>query len=88
MSETIKVVEEGPAVPFALQFMEVIPQIEIQAVSGGYNDKLQVWEYGNGQLSEAFPVASFPSAERPATTSTVPTRLTPKVVRSDTGVDD
>lgn len=92
MSETLIPVEESGKTsciqPFALQFLEAIPATELKEVSGRYNDKLQVWEFGDGELSTAFPVASFPKVERPPTISTVPTRITPKVVSADAGPDD
>lgn len=44
MSEKVHVTEECAIVPFALQFIEVIPRAELEGVSGQYNDKLQVWE--------------------------------------------
>lgn len=88
MSETLKTGDENGIQPFALQFLEAIPAARLEEVSGRYNDKLQVWEYGNGKLSTAFPVASFPKLERPPTVSTIPTRITPKIVHADAGPDD
>lgn len=94
MSETLVPVEKSGETgrdgiqPFALQFLEAIPAAELVEVSGRYNDKLQVWEYGDGEPSTAFPVASFPKVERPPTVSAIPTRITPKIVRSDMGPDD
>lgn len=88
MSETLKLGEGNGVQPFALQFIEAIPQAELEEISGGYNDNLQVWEYGGGEPSTAFPVASFPKLERPPTVSTIPTRIGPKVVRADAGPDD
>lgn len=74
--------------PFSLQFLEVISAAELEEISGRYNDRLQVWEYGDGEPSAAFPVASKIGAERPPTVCTVPTRVTPKQVSTDSGVDD
>ena len=88
MSEKLTPGEENGIQPFALQFLEAVPTAELEEVSGRYNDKLQVWEYGDGELSTAFPVASFPKVERPPTVSTIPTRITPKVVSADAGPDD
>ena len=92
MSETLIPVEElgeiNSVQPFALQFLEAVSAAELKEISGGYNDKLQVWEYGNEELSTTFPVASFPKVERPPTISTIPTRITPKVVSADAGPDD
>jgi hypothetical protein len=88
LSETLKPDKGNDIQPFALQFLEAIPAAELKEVSGRYNDKLQVWEHGEGELSTAFPVASFPAVERPATISTIPTRIGPKIVRSDQGPDD
>lgn len=88
MSETLKLSETDGVQPFALQFLEVIPAAELKEVAGRYNDKLQVWEYGDGKPSTAFPVASFPKMERPPTVSTIPTRIGPKIVRADSGPDD
>lgn len=92
MSETLTLLEGSAKtdsiLPFALQFLEVIPLAELEEASGRYNNKLQVWEYGEGGPSTAFPVASFPKAERPPTVSTLPTRITPKIVSADPKVDD
>lgn len=88
MSEKLIVREENSVQPFALQFLEAVPEAKLDQISGGYNDKLQVWEYGKEELSTSFPVASFPNVERPPTISTIPTRITPKIVHADAGPDD
>lgn len=74
--------------PFALQFLTVIPQADLAEVSGQYNPNLQVWEQTDGKLSTEFPVASFPGGERPPTVCTVPTRVTPTITQADSGADD
>lgn len=62
---------------------EIAPTIE-----GRYNPRLQVWEYSK-KLSKDFPVASFPSQERPPTISTVITWLAPPALpKTDMGPDD
>lgn len=95
MSERIEVNDVSEVVsaeendlPFALQFLESIPQEDEEVIQGHYNPNLQVWQYDNNESVTQFPVATFPSSERPPTTSTVPTRVTPTIVKSDTGVDD
>lgn len=88
MSEKLILRGENGIQPFALQFLEAIPATELEEVSGRYNDKLQVWEFGDGELSTAFPVASFPKVERPPTVCTVPTRVSPTIVSADKGMDD
>lgn len=73
--------------PFIMRFQEKVEEEDIVPITGRYNDKLQVWEYEE-ELSSRFPVSSFPKTEKPPTTSTVVTRMGPKQVKTDMGVDD
>lgn len=80
---------EGEIKPFLMRFSERVELSEVSPIiEGRYNPGLQVWEYSN-KLSKDFPVASFPSSEKPPTTSTVVTWLAPpNLPKTDMGPDD
>jgi hypothetical protein len=93
MSETLTVTQEALVIseqdlPFALQFLQIIPEADLSEIEGHYNPKLKVWQYDNQDSKEKFPLTSFPTGEMPSTTCTVPTRISPTTVQTDRGVDD
>lgn len=73
--------------PFAMRFQEEIPEEGVVKVEGKYNKKTQMWEWPKKPDNSSM-VASFPQTERPPTTCTVLTRITPTITKTDRGVDD